>query len=286
MLIKLVQRFCFKKKVIIGKDGFLYIRLRCPPPPLLLKFFSCFIFGSQKRKEFRKNVLIFKRCFYNNSVIVDLKGQFDINIRVKSKNGGNKISIGCIWAVVNISIYGDNNIISIGSSFATGPAGVTLEIGSDNWCHSPVEKCCVNILDATWIESMYYHTDTSGTLLDIGKNCMFSSGITIYNTDGHVIFSEKSHKILNKPKFVNIKDHVWIGKGVSILKNVSIPENSIVGMGSVVTKSVLPEIKQGIVLAGNPARIVKTGINWNVDASKGYDGYFENSREKENERTS
>jgi len=67
----------------------------------------------------------------------------------------------------------------------------------------------------------------------------------------------------------------------NILKNVSIPENSIVGMGSVVTKSVLPEIKQGIVLAGNPARIVKTGINWNVDASKGYDGYFENSREKE-----
>lgn len=32
MLIKLVQRFYFKKKVIIGKDGFLYIRLKCPPP--------------------------------------------------------------------------------------------------------------------------------------------------------------------------------------------------------------------------------------------------------------
>lgn len=47
MLIKLVQRFCFKKKVIIGKDGFLYIRLRCPPP-LLLKFFFLFYFWKSK----------------------------------------------------------------------------------------------------------------------------------------------------------------------------------------------------------------------------------------------
>ena len=55
MLIKLVQRFCFKKKVIIGKDGFLYIRLRWggggggpPPPPPIIKIFFLFYFWKSK----------------------------------------------------------------------------------------------------------------------------------------------------------------------------------------------------------------------------------------------
>ncbi len=50
-----------------------------------------------------------------------------------------------------------------------------------------------------------------------------------------------------------ISDNVWIGEKVTILKGVSIGSNSIIGAGSVVTRSV-PSFS---VAAGNPARVIK-----------------------------
>jgi maltose O-acetyltransferase len=53
---------------------------------------------------------------------------------------------------------------------------------------------------------------------------------------------------------VTIGKNVWLGAGSAILKGVNIGENSVVGFGAVVTDDVPPNC----VVAGNPARIVKT----------------------------
>ena len=53
---------------------------------------------------------------------------------------------------------------------------------------------------------------------------------------------------------VCIGDDVWIGFGASILKGVTIGEGAIVGARSVVTRDVAPYT----VVAGNPARVIKT----------------------------
>ena len=45
----------------------------------------------------------------------------------------------------------------------------------------------------------------------------------------------------------------WIGANATILRGVEIGENSVVGAGSVVTKSVPPRV----VAAGNPARMIR-----------------------------
>ena len=51
---------------------------------------------------------------------------------------------------------------------------------------------------------------------------------------------------------VVIENNVWIGDGVKILKGVIVGQDSVVGIGSVVTRSVPP----GSIAAGNPARII------------------------------
>ncbi|WP_264367794.1 DapH/DapD/GlmU-related protein [Paraglaciecola mesophila] len=52
---------------------------------------------------------------------------------------------------------------------------------------------------------------------------------------------------------VIIKDNVWIGYGVTILKGVEIGEGSIVAAGSVVTKNIPPYSIAG----GIPSKVIK-----------------------------
>jgi acetyltransferase-like isoleucine patch superfamily enzyme len=52
---------------------------------------------------------------------------------------------------------------------------------------------------------------------------------------------------------VTVHDGVSIGSSSTILSNVTIGENSIVGAGSVVTKDVPPDT----IVAGNPAKILR-----------------------------
>ena len=53
---------------------------------------------------------------------------------------------------------------------------------------------------------------------------------------------------------VRICDEVWIGEKVVILKGVTIGANSVIGSGSVVTKSIPPFS----VAVGNPARVIRS----------------------------
>jgi acetyltransferase-like isoleucine patch superfamily enzyme len=89
----------------------------------------------------------------------------------------------------------------------------------------------------------------------IGKNCMFAHDVELWATDSHPIFNY-SGEIINKSLPIIIEDDVWIGAKVSILKGVTIGNGAIVGIASVVSKS-LPEKS---ICAGNPAVLKRTGI--------------------------
>jgi acetyltransferase-like isoleucine patch superfamily enzyme len=104
--------------------------------------------------------------------------------------------------------------------------------------------------------------------IEIGSHCLISWNVGIADSDFHPIDPAlrlvDAHALApflegrpERPKIgtqpVVISDDVWIGMNAVILKGVTIGENSIVAAGSVVTKSVPPNV----IVGGNPAMIVR-----------------------------
>ena len=88
----------------------------------------------------------------------------------------------------------------------------------------------------------------------IGSNVMTANNV--YISDNSHSYQDPSLPIMFQPviftKKVEIGAGSWIGENVSII-GANIGKNSVIGAGTVVTKSVLP--KQ--VVAGNPNKILK-----------------------------
>ena len=89
--------------------------------------------------------------------------------------------------------------------------------------------------------------------IEIGDNCMFAPNVQLY-TATHPLHPVKRNSGLEYAKPIKIGDNVWLGGGVIVTPGVTLGDNVVVGAGSVVTKS----FPDNVVIAGNPARIIKT----------------------------
>lgn len=88
----------------------------------------------------------------------------------------------------------------------------------------------------------------------IGDNVRIGGGTKIYDTDFHWLdLNRRLNEEGGEKRPVVIQNGVFIGAHTIILKGVTVGENSVIGAGSVVTKS----IPSGEVWAGNPARFVR-----------------------------
>ena len=95
--------------------------------------------------------------------------------------------------------------------------------------------------------------------IDIGDNVLIASNVQIYTATHSTVFSERMVEdaddefcyTIAHP--VRIEDGAWIGGGVVILPGVTIGRNSVIGAGSVVTRSIPP----GCVAVGNPCRVLR-----------------------------
>ncbi len=99
--------------------------------------------------------------------------------------------------------------------------------------------------------------DGGGTIT-IEDDVLIGAGVHLY-TNNHefrnpnIPIINQGYPLASSSDSIILKKGSWIGAGVIILPGIEIGENSVIGAGTVVTKSVLP--KQ--VVAGNPNKILK-----------------------------
>lgn len=147
-----------------------------------------------------------------------------------------------------------NSIIQIGNNCVFNSSCYTNKIGLNHKC----------ILSAT-------PGISESSKLIIGNNCGFS-GTSIWcfekilignnvrcgaNTlimDGDAHFDDIRTA---PPRPIIIKDNVFLGANVVVKKGVTIGENSVIGMNSIVTH----DIPANCIAAGNPCRVIRTIIN-------------------------
>jgi acetyltransferase-like isoleucine patch superfamily enzyme len=97
-----------------------------------------------------------------------------------------------------------------------------------------------------------YGTSISASkFIHIGENCLIGTFCTIIDDDFHGILDRDAPP---PPEPLILEDNVWLGGRVTVLKGVTIGRDSVIGAGSVVTKSVPPRS----VAVGMPARVIKT----------------------------
>jgi acetyltransferase-like isoleucine patch superfamily enzyme len=91
-------------------------------------------------------------------------------------------------------------------------------------------------------------------LVRIGDHCTIGPNVGFICHDGATWLFTEEFPSLQKFGTIEVMDNCFIGVNATILGNVRIGPNAIVGACSVVTKDVPPNS----VVAGNPARVVST----------------------------
>jgi maltose O-acetyltransferase len=155
--------------------------------------------------------------------------------------------------------------VTFGRNFQTngrlviqGPGRVVFGDDINAWCHA--EK---NVLITFRPDSLI--TVGSGTRLNgagvqaythvtIGPRCILGSTV-IFDSDFHPLDPAKRHDP-NAPVAcapIEIGENVWLAGQSAVLKGVTIGENSVVAYRAVVTG----DVQANVVVAGNPARVVK-----------------------------
>lgn len=97
--------------------------------------------------------------------------------------------------------------------------------------------------------------------ITVGEDAAISHGVLIQDYDGHELFvqnAEGGTEHLSNSAPITIGNHVLIFANATILKGVTIGDGAIVAAGAVVTN----DVPAHTLVAGVPAHVVKTSVDW------------------------
>jgi len=196
--------------------------------------------------------IIVRQTGENNIIFADwdsLNIIHDVMIEVMGSN--NVIYLGSRTYIMKLRlvIQGHNNVLGFGERSHFG--GNRMQISGSN--------CAIICGNGFGIQSnTMLLAKENGCRITVGDDCMFSTDIAIRTSDNHPVFDMKTKERVNMGQDVNIGSRVWIGENAKILKGVTLANDVIVGAASVVTRNA----PANTVVAGAPAKVVKTGVFW------------------------
>lgn len=150
----------------------------------------------------------------------------------------------------NFSFEGSNGVIKVGAG--RGLLRPSIRVGQDS------EAVLGRNVTST---SKVIITAAEGAKVRIGDDVMLASGVEVRADDAHPIFDIRSGKRVNASRNIVIGSHVWLAGGVVVLGGVKIGEGTVVGVRSVVTKS----LPNNVIAAGAPAAVIRRDIAWERD---------------------
>lgn len=108
-----------------------------------------------------------------------------------------------------------------------------------------------------------FHITAESTIIcykeiEFGNNNLLSWDILIMDSDFHKIYDSRNLPINNPSKIV-IGNNVWIGCRTTILKGVSITDNTIIAAGSIITNSLNESFS---IYGGQPTKKLKSDVRW------------------------
>lgn len=173
---------------------------------------------------------------------------------------------------LDVEWLGDNSVIEIGGNPIPKFTNTTIickdncKISIDSSIHyiknlyikSYANNFSLQVGENFSCEGVTIFANEPNLSINIGANCMFSHSVYLRPCDAHTIF-DKNSNIINRGKDIVVGNKVWIGQGVTLLKNAKVSDNTVVGLGSIVTKKFN---ESSVIIAGNPAKILKRGITW------------------------
>lgn len=173
-------------------------------------------------------------------------GHKNLPNKIVTQDSAAKISIGnhCVFYGTNVSVEG-NGQIEIGNhcSFVIHNQIQNSVLIQQSGAKITIrDRCSFN--GATIIAKNY---------VELKKQCWVGDSL-IVDTDYHSVeINRWDPNVKEKTKPIYVGENVWLGSRSVILKGVSIGNNSVIGLGTIVRQPV-PE---NVVVIGNPQQIVK-----------------------------
>ena len=120
------------------------------------------------------------------------------------------------------------------------------------------EECGIFLGEETSFGGAAFWAEGPKVGIFVGDGSMVSWDVNLRTSDGHGIVDLLTMSKCNEHKSVIIRPHVWLGMGVTVCPGTEIGSGAIVGMHSVVTRSIDP----CTLSIGIPARLHRSGVSW------------------------
>ena len=147
--------------------------------------------------------------------------------------------------------------VSNGNMHLSGPGTIRIGAGANAWTRAE-DNYLITLSPEAFIEigdnvRLNGCNIQAAAGVTVGDDCILGSCIVV-DTDYHSVEIDRRRTGASvEAAPIAIGRNVWIAGRATILKGVSIGDDSVVGYGSVVVS----DVPRGVVVAGNPARVVR-----------------------------